>query len=196
MKTLLSDFNKVVTGTTTSDDGEDNIQFHNNSCSYVDCNEINRLFSQTQICTSVFHLNIASLSKHYDELINLLARIDRDFSFIGLSETRSLCEDDDEPENVPLEQKDDYTIPGYKKFFTPTESSAGGVSLYVLKNLTCKPREDLSRACYQPLNLESIFVEIILTNRPNIIVGNIYRHPCMTIKTFNSDFLQPLLHKI
>ena len=189
LKTLLSDFNKVVTGTTASDeDEEENIQFHNNICSYADCNELNRLISQTKVCTSAFHLNIASISKHYNELINLLALIKQDFSFIGISETRSLCEEDDEPENIPLEHKDDYPIPGYKKFFTPTESSAGGVSLYVLKNLTHKPRDDLSRSCYQPLNLESVFVEIILSNRPNIIVGNIYRHPCMAIKTFNSDY--------
>ena len=53
-----------------------------------------------------------------------------------------LYEDDDKPETVPIEQKDDYPIPGYKKFFTPTESSAGGISLYELKNLTHKPRED------------------------------------------------------
>ena len=42
------------------------------------------------------------MSKHYDELINLLALIKQDFSFIGISETRSLCEEDDEPENIPL----------------------------------------------------------------------------------------------
>ena len=69
LKTLLADFNKVVTGTTASDeDEEDNIQFHNNSCSYVDCNKLNELLSQTKTCTSAFHLNIASMSKHYDEL--------------------------------------------------------------------------------------------------------------------------------
>ena len=201
LKLLLSDFNDIVTGTTTSDeDDEDIIQFHNNSCSYVDCNQLNNMISKTQIGCSAFHLNIASMPKHFDKLINLLASINCSFSFIGISETRSLVEEDDElpepPESAQLEQKEDFPIPGYKKFFTPTESSAGGVSLYILKSLSCKPRDDLSKTCYQSLNLESVFVEIFLANRPNIIVGNIYRHPCMTTKSFNSDFLQPLLHKI
>ena len=190
LKILLSDLNKVVTGTTASDEEEeDNIQFHNNSCSYLDCNELNDVISKTDFDCSAFHLNIASMSKHYDKLINLLALINCSFSFLGISETRSLTQTDDQLETVPLEQKEDFPIPGYEKIFTPTESSAGGVSLYILKSLSYKPREDLNRLCYQSLTLESIFIEIILSDRPDIIVGNIYRLPCMSIKVFNDDFL-------
>eukprot|EP00111_Clytia_hemisphaerica_P016655 TCONS_00049377-protein len=198
LKTLLSDLNKVVTGTTASEkDEEDNIQFHNNSCSYLDCNELNDVISKNNFDCSAFHLNIASMSKHFDKLINLLALINSSFSFVGISETRSLTDQPESTlESVPLEQKSDFTIPGYEKFFTPTESSAGGVSLYISKKLLYKPRQDLSNSCYQSLSLESVFVEVILSNRPNILVGNIYRHPCMSIKTFNEEFLQPLLHKI
>jgi len=44
--------------------------------------------------------------------------------------------------------------------------------------------------------LESIFIEIIIPNKPNIIVGVIYRHPSMSLKSFNSDFLKPFSHKL
>ena len=49
---------------------------------------------------------------------------------------------------------------------------------------------------YQTQNLESVFAEIILPNQTNIIVGTIYKHPKMSIDSFNFDFLTPLLHKV
>jgi len=112
-----------------SDDNEDEleIQFQSNSCSYVDCNEFNSLISKTNQNFSAFHLNIASMSKHFDELGDLLAQLNCNFSCIGISETRSLVDGDSVP--VSLEQKHDFPISGFEKFFTPTESSAGGVSL-------------------------------------------------------------------
>jgi len=65
------------------------------------------------------------MSKHFDELGDLLALLKCNFSFIGLSETRSLVDNESVP--VALEQSHDYPIPGYDKVFTPTESSAGGL---------------------------------------------------------------------
>ena len=90
LKSLLSDLNKVVSGLMTNDDDEDEleIQFHANSCSYLDCVEFNSIISKTPTKFSAFHLNIASMSKHFDELGDLLAQLKCDFSFIGISETR------------------------------------------------------------------------------------------------------------
>ena len=59
-----------------------------------------------------------------------------------------------------------------------------------------KPRPDLDQELYLPKNLESVFAEIIVPNKPNIIIGTIYRHPCMSINSFNSDYLKPFLHII
>ena len=109
---------------------------------------------------------------------------------IGISETKSLV---DTETDSPLEKKEDFAIPDYKKFFTPTESSKGGVALYISNSYSCKPRKDLDQLCYLSRNLESCFAEIILPNSTNIIVGTIYRHPKMT--GFNQDFLKPLLSK-
>ena len=131
------------------------------------------------------------MSKHFGKLGNLLARVNSNFSFIGISETRSIVDND----SVPLEQEKHFPIPGYKKFYTPTESSAGGVSLYISETLSFNLRNDLKQAFYLAHNLEAVFVEIIQTKKPNMIVGTIYRHPCMPINLFNSDYLKPLLHK-
>ena len=193
LKSLLKELNNVVSG--ISNDNEDILetQFHSNRCSYLDCNEFNSLYLKTPTNFSSFHLNIASLSKHFDELTCMLAQLNCNFSVIGISETRNVTTVSDSVSEPTLNQ---FSIPGYKLFSTPTASAAGGVSLYILNSFCTKPRYDLSQSLYLDSNLESTFAEIDLPNQTNIIVGNIYRHPCMSIKTFNTEFLTPLLHKM
>ena len=47
-------------------------------------------------------------------------------------------------------------------------------------------------------HFESIFIEIIFSNKKNLIVGCIYRHPnsSISIKDFTNIHLEPILHKI
>ena len=195
IKSLLNDINNVVTGVISSNNEDDlETQFHSNRCSYLDCNEFNSMFSKIPTNFSSLHLNIASLSKHFDELSNMLAQLKCKFSVIGISETRNLT-------NAPYSALDSvgneqFLIPGFKPFSTPTTAAAGGVSLYISNSFCTKPRKDLSQSFYLDSNLESVFAEINVPNQTNIIVGNIYRHPCMSIKTFNTEFLKPLLHKM
>ena len=97
---LLTDINKVVTGLVTNDKEEDELelQFHSNSCSYTSCEEFNTILSDNPTDTSAFHLNIASISKHFDELSTLLALLKCNFSFIGISETGSILDRETVPE--------------------------------------------------------------------------------------------------
>ena len=44
--------------------------------------------------------------------------------------------------------------------------------------------------------LESIFIEIINPSTKNLIVGCIYRHPCMELNKFNDDFFTYLCKKL
>ena len=44
--------------------------------------------------------------------------------------------------------------------------------------------------------LESIFIEIINPSTKNLIVGCIYRHPCMELNKFNDDFFIYLCKKL
>ena len=64
---------------------------------------------------------------------------------------------------------------------TPTESSARGALLYINKKYSYQPRNDLNT--YKSDHPESIFIEIILPKRSNIIIGCIYRHQSMDICT-------------
>ena len=188
-KSLMSELNEVVDDALVIDDDNepDFINLNSTSCKYLEYQDFNTLSQNTKSKFSIFHLNIASMAKHFDELNTLLSLLNHNFSFIGISETRFLKNQE------PIF---DFSIPGYSAINTPTESSAGGVLLYVSNSFAFKPRLDLSQLMYQSKNLESVFVEIIVPKKTNIIVGTIYKHPDMSFNSFNSEFLEPLLHKV
>ena len=79
-------------------------------------------------------------------------------------------------------------MPGYSEVSTPTKSTAGGVMLYISNCFAFKSRLDLDACLYLPRLLESVFVEIVLLNKPNIIIG--------LLKSFNSEYLKPFLYQL
>ena len=186
-KSFFSELNKVIDDSDVSDEDDPDSRLNSTTCKYLEIQDFNTLSQNTKCKFSAFHLNIASMSKHFDEFCTLLSLLQHNFSFIGISETRFLNHQ---------EPVLDFSIPGYSHISTPTEASAGGVLLYISNLFAFKPRPDLSKLVYQSKNLESVFAEIIVPNKTNIIVGTIYRHPSMSFNSFNSEFLKPLLHKI
>ena len=48
----------------------------------------------------------------------------------------------------------------------------------------------------KPHVLESVFTEIVVPNRKNIVLGCIYRHPTMDLCDFNENYLSPLMEKL
>mgnify|MGYP003330914374 CR=1 FL=1 len=70
------------------DENFDEIQFYSNSCSYVTCDEFNSLLPPSE-GLSTFHLNISSISKHYDNLLTLLSQLNINFNIIGISESQN-----------------------------------------------------------------------------------------------------------
>ena len=72
-------------------------------------------------CFSIFHLNIASLEGHHDDLVSLLSVLDFNFDIIGITESK--IRNDKPIKNI--------NIDGYKYEFTPTETSFGGTTIYV-----------------------------------------------------------------
>ena len=95
----------------------------------------------------------------------MLSILDLDFDILGLTETRIIKE-----QNPTY----DTSITGYKEYFTPTESTKGGTSLYINKNIESKERTDLEKNLYIPKKLESTFVELIIKGKKNIIIGYYY----------------------
>ena len=154
------------------------------NCKYLNINDFCSSKFSDDTSLSVFHMNISSLNAHFDELTAVLDLLNFNFSFIGLTETR-------------IKKSINITTPlainGYSFEHTPTESSCGGALLYISTKLNYKPRNDL--LIYKPLHLESIFIEVIFPKKSNLIVGCIYRHPCMSIDEFN-DIISPVLHRM
>ena len=126
-----------------------------------------------------------SLSKNFDNFNHLINKLKLEFDILGISESRIL----------KSQSLNTYvSLQNYVIEQTPTESTAGGALLYTNKKHSYKTRPDL--AIYKPKKLESIFVEAVLLMKSNLIVGCIYKHPCMDICTFNDHYLSPLLDNL
>ena len=132
---------------------------------------------------SIFHLNVASLGKHIDELKSLLLSLKHDFDIITLTETKIKHT----PSNLI-----NINIEGYQNFHTPTHTHCGGSMIYVKNSLSAKFLPEFSKS--EEGIFESIFVEIKNQNK-SLIVGTIYRHPTAGT-SFMDDFLHPTLDKL
>ena len=67
---------------------------------------------------SMFHLNLASLALHKEELSTILSCLDFEFDVIAVTESKI---------RSGIEPNYDLSLPGYSHFQTPTESEKGGV---------------------------------------------------------------------
>ena len=76
----------------------------------------------------------------------------------------------------------------------PTESSNGGLLLYIKKAVNYKLRPDLM--IYKKRELEPAFIDINQKDLKNIVAGCIYRHPCMQQSEFNDEYLKPVSEKL
>ena len=153
------------------------------SCDYYDLNDFNKVIVTKQDL-AVLHLNISLLSSHINELKLLLSSSNLNFDIICITESRIT------KSNLPTSN---IHIPGYNIEQTPTESSAGSTLIYISQKISYKNRPDLQ--IYHPKQLESIFIEILLPDKSNFIVGTVYKHPPMKSYSFNTSFSQ-LLQKM
>ena len=133
---------------------------------------------------SIFHLNIASLSYHIDDLKALLALLNHPFNVIGITETK-IRESSEPTTNISLENY----------FFenTATLTLFGGAALYIRKGQDYNLRPDLSKSVLSVA--ENIFIEITLENNKKMLIGCFYRHHT-SIKFFVDEFLLDILNKV
>ena len=99
---------------------------------------------------ALFHINVCSLNKNFNELEHLLSCTNKNFDVIAISETRIT-------KNISL--TNNLTMNNFSFEFTPTESSAGGTLLYIANHLSYKPHLDLN--IYKSNELESTFIEVL-----------------------------------
>ena len=165
------------------------IQFYSNSqytsntkCNYYfedsfkDCLRKNNIVSESKLPLSLFHMNIRSLPKHFDELEIYLNSLNHEFSFIGITESW-LHKDNSELYGLSKYTSIDLYRNGIK---------GGGVSLYLRDSIMFKRRQDLE---IFDSDLETIFIEIDKVNfdtKSNIIIGVVYRVPDSSVELFNN----------
>ncbi|XP_066921410.1 uncharacterized protein [Clytia hemisphaerica] len=144
-------------------------------CPYLSLSEQNKKAEKlSKNSLSTFHMNIASLELHKQNLINIISNRVNPFQIIGITETG--FKDKEKAENAAK-------IQGYNHYDCCTDSNKGGARLYFSKEYETNPRDDLK--IYKRNEVESIIHEVILDNHPSIIVACIYKHPNMDIDEFN-----------
>ena len=115
------------------------------------------------------HLNIRSLPGKFDKLKLLLSQLDNvnvNIAFILICET------------YLIERNHDlYHLPGYNFISRHRkQTKCGGVGMYISDKYNYIIRDDLS--LFDEHSFESVFVEVLINNAVNIIVGEIYRDYC------------------
>ena len=144
---------------------------------YYETSKLNKLLNSSyssKICFSIFHCNIRGLPKNLPILEDWLYSLEKKPDILAISETK-------------LNSKSiiNIDIPQYHFFHTDSETAAGGAALYISNNLKAIPRADIKFT--MPL-VESCWAEIITNNnKPNIIIGCIYRHPSANMPSFTQE---------
>ena len=110
------------------------INSENNITKYFTIKDLNSTFNDIGSPLSLFHLNIYSLSFHFDELESLISKSKNNFQIICISETRL---------KKTLERTKNIQLENFNIEQVPTESANGGVLLYIRKAINYKPRPDL-----------------------------------------------------
>ena len=165
---------------------EDENEIHPIDCKYYSTEKFNEQNINSIKHFSLLHLNIHSMEFHIDEFRIALELLNLTFDIICITESKIR-------KNVG--PKTDISIVDYQTpVGTPTEATKGGVLIYVKNGINFKPREDLNM--YKSKELESYFIEAINDQGENIVIGSIYRHPCMDQSLFIDEYLQPLNDKL
>ena len=153
---------------------------------YMTPEELNSSVSKTasNICVSVFHLNVRSLNSKHGLLCQLLSLIELEFDVIVLSEVWTV--------NIEFLS---CILPGYSFYCDlPRNSKIGGVGLFVKNTFNHHEISYLKITSTSCNRVENMWLEIQY-GKEKYIVGGIYRHPNQSISNFTSA-MEPVLNKI
>ena len=142
-------------------------------------NYLNMLTNKKSI--SLFHCNIRSLPKNLNLLEEFIYSLNVKPDILAISETKL---NDKTIINTDIRQ--------YQFFHTDSKTAAGGAGLYISKDLHAIPRPDIK---FNMELVESCWSEIINNNKPNVIIGCIYRHPKANMSDFTLE-LETIVKKL
>ena len=142
----------------------------NFECSYLFPNEIESFLSEKENSETInaIHVNIRSLSKNFDNLLDILR--DSNYSFNILCITETWCTDSTLKNNSNLHLPNFDIISQERK----TNKRGGGVLIYIHKSLKCNLRNDL---CVSDKDKEILTIETSRENEKNIVLSRCYRPP-------------------
>ena len=123
---------------------------------------------------SLFHMNLCSLTKNFDDFNRLLNELIVNFNILPIKESHI---------NKDLSSTINLQLNNYSTEHTKTESAAGGTSSHIGKRLSYLLRNEQKLS--HPGKIESTFVKIICSKPTNLIVGCKYKNPT---KNRFSDF--------
>ena len=129
---------------------------------------------------SFLHMNIRSLSCHFDELHSLLVNLNIGFNVVAVSETW---------DSFARPLSTNVNIPGYTFLSSKSQSQNGGVGLYIKTCLGPVPRPELDSNSDE---YETVWAEIENPKDKNILICCAYRHPSTEIEHF-TEHLQSSL---
>ena len=179
---------KQIKSNDVDDFGNNDLSTSSVNSNYYNLKKFNLLKPDISSSFGFLHVNIASLNAHIDDLRTVLGRLKFNFDIIGITEHK-IGKDSSPSNNIE--------ITGYYPFdFEPTSTTHGGAGFYIKNCHHYKPRKDLN--LNMPGDVEAIFIEIIIPDRKNLIVGCVYRHPSSSISVsdFTSTYLDPILYKV
>lgn len=188
LKKFVKQCDDIKNFVTKSNESENDQLSTTTNSQYYDIKKFNKTKIDKKSSFGIFHVNIASLNAHIDDLREVLTRLDFDFDVIGISEHR--IKKGQKPSN-------NIDIQGYEEFeFESSSTACGGTGFFINKKHDYIVRDDLK--LNSPENFEAMFVEIVLPDRKNLVAGCIYRHPSskLSVDDFNEKHIQPILHKI
>ena len=117
----------------------------------------------------ICHSNIRSLNKNFDRFRLFMNELEFKNSIIGLSETWLK---DMSPSSL-------LTLNGYRLITNNrTAKKGGGVGFYVSENLDCELLKDFT---HMSEILETIFIEIKVPHKKNIMLGKFIVHPVLML---------------
>ena len=115
---------------------------------------------------SMLHLNIRSLQKNFDSLLNLLMMLQFKFKVICITETWG----SDNTMNHNL-----FELPQYKSIHEVSRAGKGGdIAVFLYESLTFNIRHDLSA---NNADIEALCAEIINKKSKNILINTQYLQP-------------------
>jgi len=150
-------------------------------CKYYDLHVFNSfLTSKTITPACIVHVNIKSLKKNLDKLVNFISDMTKSPAIIAVSETK-------------INKKQTHFFQtktcGCNFVYADSDQKAGGFRVYIKNNLSLQRRSDI---CDGLKDAESLWVETNIGGR-QCVLGVIYRHPKYDCKGF-TDYVSATLH--